>query len=819
MAENLQTIHISELEEQYTLSDNDVLPLDTPDNRTLKVKAETIKEYATDELSLSKIDRTEKGAANGVATLDSTGMVPVSQLPSFVDDVLEGTAQNVVETAASTFSADGFILKGQSTLAVLEEGKTYVDITSNIQYRWTGTGNNLVSMGVGLALGETSNTAYAGNKGKANADAIADLQSGKVDKVAGKGLSTEDYTTEEKQKLAEISVSSDYAEDSEAYAKGTRGGVPVPNTDDAYHNNSLFYSVISGSAMRIAGVSAETAIDNARKSQSYATGDAVDDQGNPYRPGQANDNAKKYCELAEEAARQAGALDMEGATATTDGAHGLVPKPNAGDQNKYLKGDGTWEEPEGATNLIANIETSSISSHAYAIGQQFVLNGVLHIATAAIAINDAFVVGTNCAINQNITDQIKAIVDAYVTGVKGNSESKYRTGDVNISYANIGTVPITNGGTNATTAQNAKANLGLGTSAQNFRVTNPTDANQPLHLRWKDSNTNSDLNGKELILAIQKLGIQLWNSTDSGNVWRIVPGDYVDKGNTQTITGQKTFNTFLIIDRSGTPATADATQAILRYKYKNPNNQVKQVDVIRAYGDSETAANNGIAIIGSSTGVTILTAGEGAPTVIKNQELSNGESIELIADTTIKFWTNAGTAANVIYCGGFSTAGKLQIAKGIAFDNATARNGTVKALFNNNSGSNVGYVLGTNSDWSNTGYVSLSTLKNSMDFNTWILKNSPTTVAWGTLSFLINTSIHLVIVNFTGNGTQAPVGDYTFSAPEGYSPSSAFTAVLRISGSRGSSSQDNYMYRSSDKIIIRIHTATTWGGGQALYFY
>lgn len=177
------------------------------------------------------------------------GLVPANQLPSFVDDVLMGTAQNITETAAGTYSADGFIISGESTPATLEDGKTYVDTATNIQFRYTGTGSDLVSMGSNLALGETATTAYAGNKGKANADAISDIQDlipsgastsnklatasdipdtsglqpktlattigsyttvegalsgindGKVDKVTGKGLSTNDYTTADQTAL------------------------------------------------------------------------------------------------------------------------------------------------------------------------------------------------------------------------------------------------------------------------------------------------------------------------------------------------------------------------------------------------------------------------------------------------------------------------------------------------------------------------------------------------------------------------------------------------------------------------------------------
>lgn len=42
--------------------------------------------------------------------------------------------------------------------------------------------------------------------------------------------------------------------------------------------------------------------------------------------------------------------DMTGATASDGGTHGLVPAPSAGDENKYLKGDGTWGTVSGGTN-------------------------------------------------------------------------------------------------------------------------------------------------------------------------------------------------------------------------------------------------------------------------------------------------------------------------------------------------------------------------------------------------------------------------------------------------------------------------------------
>lgn len=100
------------------------------------------------------IKKSEKGKANGVATLGSDGLIPAAQLPSYVDDVVEYDTR-------SSFPTTG------------ETGKIYIALDSNKQYRWSGTTYTIISES--LALGETAATAYAGDKGKANAEAIATL--------------------------------------------------------------------------------------------------------------------------------------------------------------------------------------------------------------------------------------------------------------------------------------------------------------------------------------------------------------------------------------------------------------------------------------------------------------------------------------------------------------------------------------------------------------------------------------------------------------------------------------------------------------------
>ena len=104
-----------------------------------------------------KLATSLKGAANGLAELDANGLVPSSQLPSYVDDVLEYASK-------SAFPATG------------TSGKIYVALDTNLTYRWSGTA--YVEISPSLALGETSSTAYRGDRGKTAYDHATETKSG-----------------------------------------------------------------------------------------------------------------------------------------------------------------------------------------------------------------------------------------------------------------------------------------------------------------------------------------------------------------------------------------------------------------------------------------------------------------------------------------------------------------------------------------------------------------------------------------------------------------------------------------------------------------
>lgn len=207
------------------------------------------------------IPLSQKGAAGGVATLDNGGKVPAAQLPSFVDDILE-------YDSLSDFPEEG------------ESGKIYVATDTNRQYRWSGTQYSEISKS--LALGETSSTAYRGDRGKAayehslktsgnphnvtksdvglgNVDNTSDANKPvsnatqeeldkKVDKVSGKGLSTNDFTNTYKSNV-----------DANTSARHTHGNKEILDATSAAFTSDL-KAKLDGIASGATNISIDSAL-------------------------------------------------------------------------------------------------------------------------------------------------------------------------------------------------------------------------------------------------------------------------------------------------------------------------------------------------------------------------------------------------------------------------------------------------------------------------------------------------------------------------------------------------------------------------------
>lgn len=112
------------------------------------------KETSDDFVKKAQLGVASSEGVVGVATLDEAGTVPAAQLPSYVDDVVEG------------YLADGKFYKeeGHTTEITGETSKIYVDLISENTYRWSGS--IFVEISKSLALGETAATAFPGDKGK-----------------------------------------------------------------------------------------------------------------------------------------------------------------------------------------------------------------------------------------------------------------------------------------------------------------------------------------------------------------------------------------------------------------------------------------------------------------------------------------------------------------------------------------------------------------------------------------------------------------------------------------------------------------------------
>lgn len=130
---------------KVAVSDVTATELSYLDGVTSNVQTQLNAKAASSSLS-NYLLKSSVGAASGAASLDSSGKVPSSQLPSYVDDVLEYTSK-------SNFPTSG------------ESGKIYVATDTNLTYRWTGSA--YVEISQSIALGETSSTAYRGDRGAA----------------------------------------------------------------------------------------------------------------------------------------------------------------------------------------------------------------------------------------------------------------------------------------------------------------------------------------------------------------------------------------------------------------------------------------------------------------------------------------------------------------------------------------------------------------------------------------------------------------------------------------------------------------------------
>jgi hypothetical protein len=369
------------------------------------------------------IPTTAKGTAGGVAELDSNGMVPSAQLPSYVDDVLE-------YASLSAFPVTG------------ESGKIYVALDTGRTYRWSGSA--YVEISESLALGETSSTAYRGDRGKTaydhsqvvsgNPHNVTAAEAGAVPttrEINGHALSADitltaadvgaradtwmptatdvgarpDTWTPTAADVGAVpttrevnghALSSDITLD--ATDVGARADDWVPDAEDIPYDNTtsgLMATDVQNAIDEIAqgggggGTAASAVSYDNTGSGLTATNvqDAIDEVLGDI-PTQASDISAQPSVTASGILKGDGAGGVSAAVSGTDYQAPLTAGTDYATPAQL--------EAKANQSQLAYVETGTTASRAYAVGKYFCWNGLLCRAKTAISSGASFTMGTNC---------------------------------------------------------------------------------------------------------------------------------------------------------------------------------------------------------------------------------------------------------------------------------------------------------------------------------------------------------------------------------------------------------------------------------------
>lgn len=350
---------------------NSALSAKVPTSRTINGKAlsSNIALGATD---VDAIPASQKGAASGVAELDSSGKVPSAQLPSYVDDVLDYNSQ-------SNFPGTG------------ESGKIYIAKDTNKTYRWSGSA--YVEISASLALGETSSTAYRGDRGKiaydhsqvahAPANAEANVQS---------DWSVSDTSSDAYIKNKPTSLPANGGDADTVNGHTIQSDVPANAvfTDTKYSTGTTTTAGITklytGTGTNTDGTMTQNAITTALNSKansshthnyagaSSAGGSAnsavkldTSTAGSSTQPVYFSGGKPVACTYTLEKSVPSNAvftdtntwIALKGATTSAAGTAGYAPAPSAGAANRYLRSDGTWAVPPDTNTTYSAATTSA----------------------------------------------------------------------------------------------------------------------------------------------------------------------------------------------------------------------------------------------------------------------------------------------------------------------------------------------------------------------------------------------------------------------------------------------------------------------------
>lgn len=271
-------------------------------------------ESEVDSKLSGKAASSHKHGAGDITSVNASaisGVIAAANLPSFVDDVLEGY-----------YGSDGVFYKNHdassgkySDAYTGETGKIYVDFNTNKTYRWSGTAYVVISETI--ALGETASTAYRGDRGKVAYDHAAAKGSAFASGLYKITTNAQGHVT-----AATAVQKSDI----------TALGIPAQDTNT--------WNALKGATTSAAGSAGYAPAPAAGAANRYLRSDGtwqVPPDNNTW-------NA------------------LKGATADAAGSAGYVAAPAKGQQGYFLRGDGAWAAISKATVGLGNVDNTADSA-------------------------------------------------------------------------------------------------------------------------------------------------------------------------------------------------------------------------------------------------------------------------------------------------------------------------------------------------------------------------------------------------------------------------------------------------------------------------
>lgn len=422
------------------------------------------------------IATTAKGAASGVAELDANGKVPSSQLPAYVDDVLEYTSK-------SSFPTTG------------ETGKIYVDTTTNLTYRWSGSA--YVEISPSLALGTTSSTAYRGDRGNTAYSHAKD--SSRLTTAQSSGLYK--IATTAQGHIASVT----------AVAKSDITGLGIPGSDTNTHrpiqvngtqvlgDNTTALNLKAGSNVSLSNSSGTVTIAATDTTYSAATQSA--------NGLMSSTDKTKLDGIATGATANVGTVTgVKVGSTSYSPSSGVVSLPAyptslpASDVYSWAKASSkpTYTASEVGLGNVGNFKAvSTVASQGLSSTEQS--NARANIGAGTSSFSGSYNDLSNkptipTKVSQLTNDSGYTTNTGTVTGVKvGSTSYSPSSGIVSLpaypttlpanggTAANVsGTVAIANGGTGATSASAARTNLGLGSAATKSATSSITSGSSAL---------------------------------------------------------------------------------------------------------------------------------------------------------------------------------------------------------------------------------------------------------------------------------------------------------------------------------------------------